>query len=439
MDSNINIMRKNPNTDWDFISFSFNGRDIQDFGLIAVADNNRYSRQLVQSFTANYSTIKGRAGDIYWDTDIGPQTISFSLATDGMTSEQFRDFQAFFTPGVNGKLVLAESPYRYVYARLNEAPVLSFLAFEDVVNVRGINFYTTIYKGNTSLSFHISEPKWISDDIVASNEELEKKWYLESALPNVNLISTSSYIHIAGLKKINNVDIIDDTPFNISPLSLSPYYNAGTKEANPIIAFAINLSIDPSTKKITTFYNDELYLKKFSDISSTEFEKYVIKPPLVIRDYNSAIDLMYNYRNADLSNENNRNELKAVIYTNIDHPDIISTLATLLNNEQTYSAILTKFSNTFSTSDLFNFYIDTENFDIKVSFNDYIYYVENNTVLLGAANSREEDAAEIVGSKMLTISANKGYLEHFYLQPSCFISTSKQLINFSMNFKYSYV
>lgn len=439
MNTNIENMINNANTDWDFISFSFNGKNIQDFGLIVIADNNRYARQLTKTFTNNYSTIKGKIGDLYWDTDFGPQTISFSLGTDGMTAEQLRSFQSFFIPGTSGKLIYSESPYKYVYARLNEAPTLSFIAFDDIITKRGMTFKTTLYKGSTSVSFHISNPLWLSDMAVAANTDLTKMWFVESGLPNENMMSTSDYYHIAENKKINNAAAIADSGLTLTNASRVPYYNGGTGEAFPNLSFSINLTVDTTSKKITTFENDAFFFKKYDTLLGIDYAKYIIKPPLVVRDYNTALDLLKEYEGSNLSDANNRNELKSIIYSNIDHPDIISTMAEILNNEQTYSGILTKFANTFSSSDSFTFYIDTENYDIKVSFIDYLYSVENNVLVLGGANAREETAAEIIGNKMLTLSPTKGYTQDFYIQPSCYLSSSIEVSNFSAEFKYTYV
>lgn len=61
----IQQMASNPNTDWAFLSFSFDGKNIQDFGLVATLSGDRYSKNLTGPFANTFQTIPSRVGDVF--------------------------------------------------------------------------------------------------------------------------------------------------------------------------------------------------------------------------------------------------------------------------------------------------------------------------------------------------------------------------------------
>jgi len=67
-----------------FISFSFGGRRIEDFNLIATVSGDRMTRKLTGDFedlTSSYDVLDGQ---FYHSTHFRTNSISFHLATDGI-------------------------------------------------------------------------------------------------------------------------------------------------------------------------------------------------------------------------------------------------------------------------------------------------------------------------------------------------------------------
>lgn len=149
-----------------FISFTYGGKPIEDFELIASIQNDRMQRNIYASFedsTTNYETIDGQ---FYWGTHFLNNEITFLLATDGITEAELNKFKSWFRPGQNKELVLAENPNRGILARVASVPIYSLLPFQEPTKItfEGINYETstTLYKGEITLSFIMDEPFWYS-------------------------------------------------------------------------------------------------------------------------------------------------------------------------------------------------------------------------------------------------------------------------------------
>ena len=100
---------------WDkeFIDFSFAGTHISELGMGAVSAGDRHSLNMSPSFQDETSTVNGLNGQYYWGTTFDAGTISFKLATDGLTEQQLAEMKRHFMPGKYGKLVLDERIGRY--------------------------------------------------------------------------------------------------------------------------------------------------------------------------------------------------------------------------------------------------------------------------------------------------------------------------------------
>lgn len=145
-----------------FISFNWGGRDIEEFNLIVVFNNDRLSKGIYFDFTDITTTLEGKDGQLYWKSYYNPGALTFTLATDGMTAREYEDFKQFFKPGREEKLILTEYPNRYCMARVAAAPALSVLPFEDTVYFHGNELRSTLYKGEITLSFVMDDPYWYS-------------------------------------------------------------------------------------------------------------------------------------------------------------------------------------------------------------------------------------------------------------------------------------
>ena len=147
-----------------FISFSFGGKNIEDFGLIAVTNGDRIDRNGSSDFENLTTTNDVLNGQLYWGTSFKGNTLNLTLATDGITQRQLDDFLRWFRGGETRELILAEHPNRGIYARLASPPALSLMPFENkttfTIQYTTFSTSTTLYRGEISLSFQMDEPFW---------------------------------------------------------------------------------------------------------------------------------------------------------------------------------------------------------------------------------------------------------------------------------------
>lgn len=149
-----------------FISFSYGGKWIEDFGFISVTENNAISRDLYASFTNNTTESSIFDGQIYWSTHWDTNTLSLRLATDGVTPYELDEFKRWFKPGAIRELILAEHPHRAILARVSDPPIYNFVPFQYKTNVviNGASHATstTRYRGFVTLNFVMDDPFWYS-------------------------------------------------------------------------------------------------------------------------------------------------------------------------------------------------------------------------------------------------------------------------------------
>ena len=141
-------------TDWlrksfmerSFISFSYGGKWIEDFNLLATIEGDRLQRQSSANFEHLTTTYDVLDGQFYWGTHYTDNTINFVLATDGMTQEDIDNFKYWFRAGSIRELILAEHPNRAIMARVSAPAGISVLPFEQDTDVQiiGKTYYTII-------------------------------------------------------------------------------------------------------------------------------------------------------------------------------------------------------------------------------------------------------------------------------------------------------
>lgn len=151
-----------------FISFTYGGRYIEDFDLIATISGDRMEKDGYAPFndlTTDYDILEGQQ---YWGTHYKAKTLTFNLATDGIDQKTLDDFLHWFQAGVSRELILAEHPNRVALARVAQPPQLSVLPFEHHTTMKiSENEYpiiTTLYKGEITLQLVMDEPHWHAKD-----------------------------------------------------------------------------------------------------------------------------------------------------------------------------------------------------------------------------------------------------------------------------------
>ena len=149
-----------------FISFTFGGKSIEDFNLIATISGDRMERSGYSTFEDLTSEYEVLDGHFYWGTHYTNHELTFDLATDAITQNELDRFLHWFQPGKIRELILSEHPNRAIEARVSAAPELHLLPFEEKVTKKiGDQEYktsTTLYKGEITLTFVMEEPYWYS-------------------------------------------------------------------------------------------------------------------------------------------------------------------------------------------------------------------------------------------------------------------------------------
>ena len=147
-----------------FLSFSYGGKYIEDFGFIVSIQSDRIDRNIYAEFDDNVSDSDVLEGQIYWSTHFNANMLDLTLSTDGITEKEYEEFKHYFIPGKSRELILAEHPNRGIYARIASAPSSSLLPFEKDITMKmgGRDYHTktTLYKGDIQISFVMDEPHW---------------------------------------------------------------------------------------------------------------------------------------------------------------------------------------------------------------------------------------------------------------------------------------
>lgn len=184
----------------DFIDFSFDGKYVSEFDMVAVFDGDRYSFNSFPDFQDEVSEINGTNGQYYWGTKIKTKKRTFKLATDGITERQINNFKKHFIPGKYGKFIEDHQAYRYSYCRIVQPPKFSLIPFKKKIQKGKLDIYDNYYKGEITLDFEWDKPYSYSlFDYIEQEETLtqsEKRaalndniplWYSwKSYLPNEN-------------------------------------------------------------------------------------------------------------------------------------------------------------------------------------------------------------------------------------------------------------
>lgn len=356
VDNRLPLMKRS------FISFTYGGKNIEDFGLLAIIENNSMERSLYADFSDNTSETKVLDGQFYWSTHYDTNTLSLALFTDEMTEKQLATFQQWFKPGFARELILAEHPNRGIMARISEKPQYHMLPFEKQITSRLYNAKTstTAYKGKINLTFIMDEPFWYAIDNIL-DEEVAGQWrnisthqlenistskdalkiIEEDGIPSTislkddvligNNITVSVSQRPARTAKADGSDTFETAPetfigafigglasitqstngFSLAVNTNKYFYYAGTAPCAPILEFTINFDTNGSFSSVinntfttSTHPYNSIYIK-----SVTEPREMRITTPGLITAYNQAIKLL-SQKNGESLTEVDREEIR---------------------------------------------------------------------------------------------------------------------------------
>jgi hypothetical protein len=319
-----------------FISFSWGGRSIEEFDLIAVINSNRMTKTMSPPFediTSDYEVLDGQ---YYWRSHYQPSNINFLLATDGIREDKLQQFIHYFIPGKIRKLVLAESPNRASYARMAAPPSFSLLPFEERITQKiGNKDYTTsttLWRGEISLSFVMDDPFWYGerevlsfDDTTLTEEDLVKI-YIEDGVPfsdnfkvsclignNKKIIKNNDTITMSNQNVITDIESYKTalSTLNLNNFILSDYtkqadshllfYYPGTASGKPRITFALLPTFDSETGYVN--FPRNLYSAKPEESPYNFIQvgqnKFAFTTPNILTSYNQVLNILLSYKTND--------------------------------------------------------------------------------------------------------------------------------------------
>ena len=299
-----------------FISFSYGGKNIEDFGLLAVFEGDRFTKDFYAPFQDTVTTQAEIDGQIFWRSKYNASQLHFSLATDGMTSQQYEDFKNWFTPGVERELILSEYHNRVAKARVSIAPTFSLLPFEKEVHVKigGVSYTTktTLYKGSISLTFVMDDPFWYSkaDYFSEGLTKEDAKVIYEDKIPHINMLQTSCFL--SGENYYNGLEIKKQEGVDISKDNTLYLYNCSTAPVKPEISF----TIQPSGTEYITFPFNNYQGANFKEYCYLQIgdQKLEFTTPSILTSYNRAIEIIKSYTAGDAAID-----LRADLRDNIKH------------------------------------------------------------------------------------------------------------------------
>lgn len=301
-----------------FISFTYGGKHIEDFNLIATISGNRLSRDGYATFDDMTSTYNNLEGQQYWGSHYRINSLALTLSTDGIDERMLDQFKLWFCAGKARELVLAEHPNRAIMARIKESPRIELLPFESEVEfkISSIPYKTktTLYKGDIQLTFVMDEPHWYAIDNILGKKidnRYVDRW--DDANGNeVSIFASQDALKILyedgiplGSMIDNNMLLGNGTFANVESNDISLIWNPDTgvgakidsgNRLTGVIAGAI-VSIDGSG--ITTLSaGDEAYFFYSGTAPSPTIIEFTLTPQIengwIVTPYNSHTSEKYN-------------------------------------------------------------------------------------------------------------------------------------------------
>lgn len=459
-----------------FISFSYGGKNIEDFNLIACVNGDRMERQLTGNFNDLITSYDVINGQYYWGTYFSNNEMSFTLATDGITQRELEDFIHWFAPGQTKELILAEHPNRAIMARVAAPPILSTIPFEEKVEFaldgRTVETSTTLYKGEIQLDLIMDEPFWHSKINLLVRQNEQNDWvneWVDANGESVRVIDNKDALKIIYEDGIPTLPIMDELFFNnkiflgnnlffqkmgynalvgyaiVGSARLDYYsyntedssflntneeaylYYAGTAPEKPKISFSFNPTLNANS--LVQLNNDESKYC-YIDFTSSKEQKLLLSLPSVFYSYNQIINIFKDESIITFGRmrEKIREEVHhyyAKKWASCVLNYIEGLYNNLENNRNNMVELMEKFlqdkgSNSSFLSSIY--YFDAEN-------NKYIgklgYRIAGNIIpkqmsgwnTFGEINDIEEDISEVIHSDYITFSERNHLDNNYNVQP----------------------
>ena len=415
------------------ISFSYGGKNIEEFNLVAIFSGDRLSKNIYSSFEDTITTQEELDGQFYWRTRFNSNEISFNLTTDGKTQNELDEFKLWFKPGIERELILSENHNRAIMARVGTTPIISMLPFEEekevLIGDRKIKTTTTLFKGDISLNFIMDDPYWYSLNSYFSDsniDSLKEKIILEDGIPHISMLNNNlNNILLADNKVYVDGAIIDNNGISLDGVAQTDayLYYCGTAPTKPLISFSINIEKDNTTGKVNFIKNgyDNFYYLKIGN------NKLSFTLPSIMLAYNKVLDLFT--ENTEIEIINFKKLIIDEIYDYYVRAYSIYYLTVNESNNSWRDNFITYMLNFFN-SGVINFEINSKLGIVKINTNVKI----NNEKIVVV----EENAGNIVKSPYLIIS-DRILPENGKINKSLIVLTNTIMNNFIIDYKYNFL
>ena len=426
-----------------FISFSYGGKSIEEFNLIATFSGDRLSKGIYAPFEDTTTQQEELDGQFYWRSKFGANELQFNLSTDGMTQNELDEFKIWFKPGVERQLILSENSNRAIMARVSTTPVISMLPFESEEEIlipvldpqtkektkENKKVLTTMFKGDITLNFVMDSPYWESILSYSSEEKLDEdrlKVILEDGIPPVTMLYGESEVLLAKNQIFNTKDDKDYTCGNNTDGIIlrdddeiqkdSKLYYCGNAPEKPYLSFSMDININESTKKASFYKKEGSGDYFFIKVGSNEL---LFSLPSIMLAYNKVIDL--------IKSSNTILDFQKAVRDEVYDYYVRAYAITLSNKDK---ASMNTIKN--SISDFFT----TKKIIFKIDCAKGITKITTNVITYGEI---EENAGNMIKSPYLTISGDRSIIENGEIKNYLEVTTNSTINEFTIYYKYKYL
>ncbi len=425
-----------------FISFSYGGKNIEEFNLIATFSGDRLSKGIYAPFEDTTTQQEELDGQFYWRSKFGANELQFNLSTDGMTQNELDEFKMWFKPGVERQLILSENSNRAIMARVSATPVISMLPFESEEEIlipvldprtkektkENKKVLTTMFKGDITLNFVMDSPYWESILSYSEEEKLDEdrlKVILEDGIPPVTMLYGESEVLLAKNQifntkydkdytcgdNTNGIDLSDNEIQKDSKL-----YYCGNAPEKPSLSFSMTIKIDENTKKASFYKKEGSGDYFFIKVGSNEL---LFSLPSIMLAYNKVIDL--------IKSSNTILDFQKAVRDEV-YDYYVRAYAIALSNKD--NASMNTIKN--SISDFFT----TKKIIFKIDCAKGITKIKTKVITYGMI---EENAGNMIKSPYLTISGDRSIIENGEIKNYLEVTTNSAINEFTIYYKYKYL
>ena len=207
---------KNPNIDYDFIAFTFDGiHSYEDMNIVRVSDGDRYNENLVPTINDLTADVPGGDGMYYFSTTHKQKVFDISFAFNNLEESKLMKMKQWLSGKKMADLWFAEAPYKVYTAKVTGQPNLKTLCFEE--NGK------RIYKGEGTVQFTAYWPYAHTPDLIQRWDTDQEQWVdIGSGLVATNYIGFRNYEQFR--HHLPSIDYHGDLPFYFVADLIEPKY-----------------------------------------------------------------------------------------------------------------------------------------------------------------------------------------------------------------------